>query len=131
MKMNFKVKMNQKKLTDMIEELPHQEKIKCKEEDERQKRFELREMKANIWKWRGRKEKGKKEEKKTRQETLEDLEDNIKKIEELLERAKLDKEERLNRAKKKQLEEHEKRTKKMKLEEEKRRKPIWKKVGAC
>ena len=65
------------------------------EDDHKQRRFQMREMKENLWKWRGRKP-GKMEE--TKQPAQTDLEEKLRIVEEMLAMSRKEKEGRLLRA---------------------------------
>ena len=75
--------MTQRKITDTIQEIPHRERKSIEEDDLRQRRFQMREMKENLWKWRGRKPEKKKAE-ETAESELKKLEEKLRKLEELL-----------------------------------------------
>ena len=81
------------------------------EEDVRQRRFQMREMKENLWKWRG-----KKTSKRFENETEKSKQRKLKDLKNLLEQSRRDKEERLRRA-----EEKSNVVKKMKNEKERRK----------
>ena len=70
------------------------------EEDVRQRRFQMREMKENLWKWRGKKT-SKRFENETEESKQRKLEEKLKDLKNLLEQSRRDKEERLRRAEEK------------------------------
>ena len=78
-------KLIQTKMTDSLRKLPQMERERILQENERTRRFELRESKVNIWKkWRG--EETKVEVKGKGKSELELQKENLAKIEETLER---------------------------------------------
>ena len=85
----------QKKISDTLRELPAVKGRAILEDDLRQKRFQMREMKENLWKWRGRKS-GKIEE--TMEPAQTDLEEKLRIAEEMLAMSRKEKEGRLLRA---------------------------------
>ena len=80
-KLGFKKKTIQKKISDTLRELPALKGREILEDNLKQRRFQMREMKENLWKWRGRKP-GKMEE--TKQPTQTDLEEKLRIVEEML-----------------------------------------------
>ena len=84
-------KMLQKKLTETWLHLPEKERERYRGEEERRKRFELKEIKENLWRWRSRE--GKKGEKKgkggvKKKEIAEEIEKKIEEIEKVVEKIK-------------------------------------------
>jgi hypothetical protein len=117
-KMAFKQKMTQKKITDTLQEIPHREREPFVEDDLRQRRFQMREMKENLWKWRGNKSEKKTEE--TAESEQKQLEEKLRQLEDLLKLTRREKEERLRRADKKRDILKSNQTEKMRKEEEKK-----------
>ena len=79
----------QKKVTEIWEKLPLDDKENFRREEERKKRFELREAKINIWKkWRG------KETKPEGKTNIENQEEKLAKLEEILIKVQRENEER-------------------------------------
>jgi hypothetical protein len=91
-KETIKEKMTQKKLTESWKQLPDIERKNLLLEEERKRRFELREIKINIWKkWRGKEEKSKK---KGKENQVENMTKTIERIDEILEIVKRENEDR-------------------------------------
>ena len=93
-----KEKLIQRKITEAITRLPDIEKKRMLEEEEKEKRLELKEIKENVWKkWRGKGEKKDKrlENPKSRKELMEL---RLERIENALTRVKEDEENRKKQA---------------------------------
>jgi hypothetical protein len=91
----FQTKQLQKKITETLKQLPAREREKALFEEERKRKFELKEMKENLWKkWR----KEGKEMKETESEKQK-LERNLKKLEKILEKIKREEREMQEREK--------------------------------
>ena len=73
------------------------ERIKLSKIEQKVKRMEMKEMKSNLWKWRG-KDKRPEYDKTCAMSEMEKLDENLKKAELALERTRLEKEQRLRRA---------------------------------
>ena len=110
----------QKKLTECWLQLPEKEKHKFRGEEERRKRLELKEVKENLWKWRTRQDKKNGSKRKDQKGRTEHMEDNIMRLEDIIERVK--EEDRKRQLKKEEeRKEREKRTTERKKRDEDRR----------
>ena len=68
-----KSRLTQKKITDILRKVPYMEQSKVLEDDQKQRRFQMKEMKENLWKWRGGKQQRRAEE-ETEEQKLNSLE---------------------------------------------------------
>ena len=133
-KEDFKRKVVQKKLTQNWLQIPEREKEKFRSEEEKRKRLELKEVKENLWRWRNKPEDkvGKKRKMGDRKEK-EFGEDQLRKIEEIIERVKVEdkieneRREKYQKEKEKIRAERSRNKEKMKVEEEDRRERLRKK----
>ena len=118
MKRATKNRLTQPKITDILRKVPYMEKSKVLEDEQRKRRFQLKEMNENLWKWRGEKQQ-KRAEEETEEQKLSSIEDKLKELEDILEQTRREKEDRQKRA-------HEKSDIVKKKKEDKKMKKIMK-----